>query len=325
MGRFRAPVERIQARRLAVAAQLADELRGVALPAAEGPLTHGGMLRDLRLLGGVVEISAQESRALRQRLVTGLTNAFQSMKFTPSDFGAQTLGELAEVFVQMVERVRYGKYAPQELRVKVRGLRGVFAGELFERLVQNMRELNDDLVLMAQMELADINDLARGSSPLLKNANGDTVLLTPPFGPVRKAVDINIWSGGQKLKSVDMAHITIVGGGSQLSVVMLVETEIKLPGAASQFGPQIGVAQGRFAGADFIEMSVEGYGKIRVPRENLIFNTRSGNRVAVTPTPQNTQQMRFSFTRAGSYPESYLRVGVSVKVDEVYRLTTLLF
>ena len=55
--------------------------------------------------------------------------------------------------------------------------------------------------------------------------------------------------------------------GGKTKVGMLVETEIKLSGAAKEFGPQIGAAQERFFGAERIEMVVDGKsGRVKDPR-----------------------------------------------------------
>lgn len=128
-----------------------------------------------------------------------------------------------------------------------------------------------------------------------------------------------------------MAHVSIFehrSGSGPLTVGILVETEIKLPGAAKEFGAQIGGAQWRFANADRIEMLLEGDSTpITVLPDRIIFSRRTMlQRVAVTPTAlPETEQYRFSFTGRGGYPESFLRVGVKVKTDVLEQLVSVLF
>jgi hypothetical protein len=317
---------RTAARQAKLAAELEQEL-GRALPRPTvAPVTRGGILRALRLLGQLEELTAEQAKALRAKLVSRLAEVFKSMKFDPKDFGVSTPKELADVFVQMLERVRYNQYTRKQLLLKIKGLKGVFAGELFERLVHNMRELNADLDLMATVQRNELNTLARQGSPHLLNAVGDPVKVKGTFGQVKRATDIFIWKGGKKLKFVDTARVAYNVVGDERRVGMLVETEIKLPAAAKEFGPQIGAARERFAGAEAIEMVVDGETAVFAP-EDVIFSRRSVNRTAITTSVTGTTEMRFSFNevRKGVPNESFLRVDVAVSSQDVYKLASVAF
>lgn len=318
---------RVKAGRAATAKLLGEELKMSLDLVGQPAPTRAGVLRSLRLLGAIMELPAKEARELRARLLEGLVRFFQSaMKLKPSDLGARTMDELVEVFLRMVERTRYSGYTLRALRAKLHGLRGVFAGELFELLVHNMRELQGDLRRMAQLQLGELNGLARQGSKLLVDANGNKVTVAGQFTEIRRATEIYIWKDGQKRKFLDLAYVSVLDRDGKRTVGMLVETEIKLPGAAKSFGEQIGQAQTRFAGADEIEMVVEGFGKpIRVTPDRVVFSRRSINRFAVTTTVKSTDQLSFSFTEKGGYLESYLKVRVAVNTAELYRMLNVLF
>ncbi len=296
-----------------------------------------GVLRGLRALGSTT-ISAARRRKLRANLFVAVAKVIKEAKIDAQKVGAASLDALAKRFVQMVERVGYERYGITELRRKARGLRGVFAGELFEQLVLNMRTLQDDLRGLALMQLQDIARFMKAEKQFpskkgqarLINALGDNIeprdLVGMKFTKVVRATDIVTFMKGEK-KFIDFAYIAYSehADGRKL-VTFLVEAEIKLPRAARAFSKQIGKSQGRYAFADTIEMTVP-HEKRRVSftPDQVMFDRGSINRVAVTMTRASDSTYRIRFTRKGGYPEVYTRVGLALDVRELRKLVRVLF
>ena len=328
--RWLTAAERIQAAKARTFAELRAEIKAPLPPGASmTPAFQVGVLRSLRLLGSVLKLPARQANLLRNRMRAGLAQVFGSMKLRPKDLGGQSPEQLAEVFLQMIERTSYGGYTARELRSKAKGLRGTFFGELLERLVLNLEDLQEDFTAMAQGQLAELRSLAKARSPLLVNALGDPVTLTGRWGRVRRATSVWIWrrdAAGKltRKKATDLLHVSEFSGMGPPTVGMLVETEIKATGAAKELGPQIGDASRRYQGAEMIEMLLEGDTEpIFVNPERLIYSQRSVQRTGVTLTSRRTDQYRFSTSR--DTREVYLRAALAIKSDILYKLVRLVF
>jgi len=328
--RWLTAAERVQAAKARTFADLAAEIRAPLPPGkAVTPAFAAGVLRSLRLLGSVLKLPAKEAQVLRRRMHAGLAQVFASMRYRPKDLGGRTPEELAEVFLQMVERTHYGGYTARELRAKAKGLRGVFFGELLERLVIHLEELQKDLMDMAQAQLAELRALLRQRSPLLVNAYGEPVTLTGQWGRVRRATDVWVWQRNaagtlERKKSVDLLHVSVLDADGPPAIGMLVETEIKGKAAAKKLGPQIGEAQSRFERGEMVEMLLDGDSEpIFVNPERLVFSQRSIQRTGVTLTSRSTDQYRFSTSR--NTGEVYLRTSLAIKADILYKMLRLIF
>lgn len=189
--------KRITARNNAIMAQVDVMIKGLPEGAPATRTVRAVVLRSLRLLGAVGQLSAKEARAYRTRLRQLLAQVFQSpgINISPNDLGAKNVDEVADLFLQMVERVRYGGYTLKQLTRK--RLLGIFSGEMFERLVRNLRALKANLVRLAKDQRAEFNGLVKQGSELLINAKGQQVRLSsgasaryagpPRFGSGRTA------------------------------------------------------------------------------------------------------------------------------------------
>src|SRR5215468_3363747 len=151
--------ERASAQLASIEAELRQHIKS-ALPSATNPGNVGGVIRGLRALGALA-LPAAERKGLRARLVKSLAQVMSdgNFKLKATDLGARDLEHLADMFVRMLERVHYSRYGITELRRKVRGLRGIFAGELFEQLVLNLESLHEDLQKLARGQLEDLERL----------------------------------------------------------------------------------------------------------------------------------------------------------------------
>lgn len=309
-----------------------------ALPGLDpDDLRLSGVLRAMRKTMSVA-LSAAARAAVRSTLVNALTEEFKTLKIQPGDLGQKTVDEVAELFLRMLERANVTGYTATRLRGQAAGafsrkpgLRSTFAGELFELLVRNLEELQKDLRTLAQAELDDLKAAVAGQAgkrPALLDGNGKPVKLDGTFGPVQQVTDVVTDTGSGKLKFIDTAYVSVFtpsdGGPSRL--VFLVEVEIKLPGAAKGFSKQIGSALARFSTADGVEVVFAG-AKTPTPfkRAQLIVDPRAMYRTAVTTTQRATPTYRWRTTRKGGYREGYLRIGLTIDVDALYRLVNLLF
>jgi hypothetical protein len=302
-----------------VSASLAAEL-GRAVPAG-GPVSRPALRRGLTLwrrLGRAAGLSTQERLALRERVVMAFEQAFRS--FTPRDFGVRTRKELAEIVVTMLERTGYGRLP----RSKLRQLRGNFAGELLELLVQHLENLQKDLRRMAEAQ----RQLLNSAKTTLVDAHGTVVSLSGEFGAVRKATDIVVVDPSGTRKFIDFAYVSVfehVSGTGPLTLSFLVETEIKMPTAAGKAGRQIGRAQVRFdlPPTGKIRMVLEGDADpVEISADRIVFAPTSINRTLVTIS--QTEQYRPSFTAQGGYQEYFWRIGVDIHTGEIWRLVDLL-
>jgi hypothetical protein len=330
--------ERIQRKRRLLDTQVSQVFKTVLPGVSLAEASLKGILRGLAATMSM-PMSASVRRAVRERLVKALAGEFVTLKIKYADLGAANPGELAETFVRMLERAKFDDYSVSRLRSQAAGvysrkpgLRSVFAGELFELLARNLRELQDDLKAMAQAQLDDLNDVVAGKvrsrRPKLLDGNGDPITLKGTFGPIRRVNDVVTIQGNQRPKFVDFGYVSVftpAGGGPRM-LVFLVESELKLPGAAAGLSEQIGSALGRFANSDGVEVVFEGaQSPTRFNREQLIVDPTTMNRTGIAPTQRETPTYRWRTTERGGYKESYLRIGVTIQVDELYRLVNLLF
>ena len=333
---------RIDASVAAIEKDLRDDLKA-ALPSRGQVTERGPMVKALRALGALQLTPTQYKRA-REKIVAALSGVMGELKIDARDLGARDLDHLAELFMRMLERVRYSRYNISELRRKARGLRGVFTGELFELLVLNLTSLQQDLKNMAALQLESLNvvwaeefAIATGAAasssraPRILNALGEPIPWMVPKGEFKgidRVVDIFIYRDGKKLKFTDFGYISYYkdARGTTLAISFLVEGEIKLPRAAAGFSDQIGRSQGRFAGAERVEMVVQGQKTpISFRPEEIIFDRASINRNAITTTRATNDTYRWRTTNKGGYPEAYLRMGLTVNVDDLRRLVNILF
>src|SRR5450631_821526 len=289
------------------------------------------VLATLRALMAAADRTRAEMTTLKKQLVKDLQYLFDSASFDiePADLGVKSVNELAGVLVKLVKNVRYDRYTVAELRSKAVGLRGVFNGELFELLVANQQQLQQDLKLMAAGQRLDLNQLIQASSNQVADGRGAKIQVQGIFRDIQKAGSIFVWKDGKKLKFIDSAYVSELirpGGGSSGKFTFLVRTEIKLPAAAKGFGEQIGGSNIRFSEADRIEFLVEGESAPRViDPEDLVFSNRAIPLAAITLTSKGQNQYRFSFTNKGGYTEAYLRVQLStVQVQTLNRITNVL-
>lgn len=289
------------------------------------------VLATLRSLMAAADRTRVEMNALKKQLVKDLQYLFDTASFDiePADLGVKSVNELAGVLAKLVKNVRYDRYTVGQLRSKAVGLRGVFNGELFELLVANQQQLQQDLKFMAADQLLDLNELIEANSNLLADGRGAKIQVQGSFKAIKKAGSIFVLKPGEKLKFIDSAYVSELippEGGSSGKFTFLVRTEIKLPAAAKGFGEQIGRSNIRFSEADLIEFLVEGELEPRkIPPENLIFSNHAIPLVAITLTSKGQNQYSFNYTYKGEYLESYLRVQLStVQVQALNRITDVL-
>lgn len=318
---------RVQKRRLKSTANLQQFIKS-RLPTGGTSLDDlPGVIKALRALGSM-GIPAAKRAKLRANLVESLASVMKDMKIKPKDLGVKDLDLLAELFVRMLERMRYHEYGVNELRRKKVGLRGVFAGELFELLVLNMESIQKELKSCAEGQFEGLNSAMRSQKARLIDANGVNIAVSGKWAGIERVTDIIIYRNNQKLKFTDFAYATFLDppkNGPRL-VSFLVETEVKLPRAASEFSEQMGVKQARFAGADRVEFIVEGQKKpVSFKPEEIIFDSGNINRVALTTTKSSNETWRLRSTRKGGYDEIYWRIGLVVEVEDLRRLVNILF
>jgi hypothetical protein len=330
---------------------VAEELDTVA-PKLRNPLPAGapftpasfiGVLRKYRRLGRLPGLSTHAHLAIRKEYEAAFARIFRWMSFSPRDFGAKNFSELADTFVTMLERTGYHRF-PQS---KLPSLRGTFAGELLELLVQKHELWQKDLKVMAKAQVDLLNLLAAAQEELLNSKMGTLVdaHFTPvpaaglkgKFGLPRKATDIVIVNskGGRPRKFIDLAYVSEFEheSGSGLNMwSFLVETEIRMATKAKKAGKQIGRAQARFdfATGDKIKMVVDGEAEpVYLEAEQIIFAPTSIDRTLVTvPKPKpfrlvripDTPQYRPSFTTRGGYPEYFWRLEVAMDTEEIWRM-----
>jgi len=299
------------------------------LPAAAATVDDSaGVIKAMRALGSL-GMPAKQRRELRAKIVDALPAVMKKdLKLRPTDFGVDDLDLLADLFVRMLERVRYHRYGVNELRRKKAGLRGVFAGELFELLVLNMPGIQKELRGLAEGQLENLNRAMRRNKARLIDAHGADLVAVGEWSGIERVTDIVVHRGNQKLKFTDFAYVTYLApkvGGPRL-VSFLVETEVKLPRAASGFSDQMGVKQARFAGADRVEFFVPGRKQaVSFTPAEIVFDRGNINRVAITTTAATNESWRFRSTREGGYGEIYWRIGLVVDVHELRRLINAAF
>ena len=130
------------------------------------------------------------------------------------------------------------------------------------------------------------------------------------------------------LNFIDTAYVAIfkpLGGGEPL-LAILTETEIKLPGAAKELSEQVAKALGRFSTSDGIEVMFAGATKPKsFAREKLIFGQTLMSRTGLTTTTRPGTTFRWRLADHAGYRQGYLRIGLAVDVDELYRLVNVLF
>jgi hypothetical protein len=307
-------------RAAAVLDELAEEIRepleelSAALPAGV-PVTRAGILgvlRAWRRLGVLSTLSAPARLAIRARYLQAFERILDASRLSPGDFNAAGFKELADIMLRMMERKGYGQVPVRELR----GMRGNFAGELFELLGQNYRPLQRDLKYLAVGQVEILND----SKTTLVDANGNPFTMPGEFGEPCKATDITI--GGQPF--MDLAYVSLLEPppGPKVDVLSLaVETEFKMPTAAGKAGKQIGRAQVRYdvPKGTILEATVEGRkAPVKVGANQIVFAQNSIIRTLVTPT--GTPMYRYSFTARGGYPEHFLRIGVAIDPKAIWQM-----
>jgi hypothetical protein len=295
-------------------------------------ITIHGALKALRA-AAAASLPPAVRKALLERLSKALANEFRTMKIQPKDFGLDGVEDIAEAYVRMLERAKATDYAPQRLRAlaagaysRQPGLRSIFAGELFEQLVGNMRELQDDLKLLAGTQLAELNDaLAAGK---LLDGNGEPLEIKGSFDKIERVTDIVERFEKSTPKFIDAAYVALFwpAGGGQPMLAILAETEIKLPGAAKELSKQVAKALGRFSTTDGIEVMFAGATDPEpFARQNLIFGQTLMDRTGVTTTLRPKTTYRWRNANQAGFKQGYIRVGLAVDVDELYRLVNVLF
>lgn len=302
----------------------------LGVPAPSGEIA--GRLRAVRALGAL-GMPLRKRRALRKRIVTDLADTLAREKIRPRDLGlkgnslAQEIDLLAELLVQMLERVNYHEFGINELRRKKKGLRGVFAGELFELLVLNMPSIQDELRLLSGRQLAELNAAMRNHRARLINAHGVQLALTGTWTGVHRVTDIYVRKGKSRLKFTDFGYVTFLNSKSgKLYVSFLLETEVKMPAAAGKFREQIGVKQARFTDADQIEFTIDGADvPVSFAPADIIFDSRNINRFALDPIEGPQQTWRVQSTSSGGYHEAFWRVGLVVDVSGLRALVEAAF
>ena len=329
---MKSPKERLSVKRARADARARRFLKS-ALPGSDPErITIHGALKALRA-AAAASLPPAVRKALLERISKALANEFRATKIQPKDFGVGSVEDIAEAYVRMLERAKVADYTPQRLRAlaagaysRQPGLRSIFAGELFEQLVGNMGELQDDLKLLASTQLAELNDaLAAGK---LLDGDGNPLQVKGSFDKIERVTDIVEQTKSGDLKFIDAAYVALFrpASGGKPMLAILTETEIKLPGAAKELSEQVAKALGRFSTNDGIEVMFAGATKPRpFARENLIFGQTLMSRTGVTTTlrPKTTYRWR-NADRAG-YRQGYTRIGLAVDVDELYRLVNVLF
>lgn len=315
-------------RRAALDAELAPFLR---LATTRGAVTPdaSAILRAMRTLG-TGTMRPRVRAALRSRVVEALADTMRGMRLAPGDFGVSSYAGLADTFVTMLERVGYHEYGVTELRTKRAGLHGAFAGELFELLVIHHHGIQADLLGLADLQLKELTGLsAAAAKARLVDALGAAVDLRGTWGRARLVTDITVIRGNRRLKFTDFGYVSVLApaAGGPSAVSFLVEGEVKLPRAAASFAEQIGEKQARFTDADRIEVRFadDGSPASFAPHE-IVFDTKAAlGRVALTTTSAPGQTWRLRTTKVGGFEDAYWRVGLTVDVEELRRLVTVLF
>lgn len=342
--------ERLTQRRSANEAQVRLVVKG-ALPPPGTSADLRGVLKALHKVSGMALPPNIRRKALA-RLTDELAKVLPETKIAPADLGVKDHAELAERMVKMLERAGYGEYGITELRRKRAGLRHNFAGELFEQLVLHHRELQAIFGDLAATGFDTVLEFLAGDMAMRQTLDAATYaaktrLLTATGKPaaldlasfvadgrrlvsIERVVDIRTKVGNSWRMFTDSAYVvrfTPVGGGPQ-RVLILVETEIKLPAAARDFSEQIGDAQFRYGQATEIEMRVLG-GKdtpLTFAPDNVIFDVGGMSRNAVTITRRPSMTAAFRYTEnSGGHRDFYTRIGLSVQVDDLRRLIGMLF
>jgi hypothetical protein len=326
---------RLQKRRRKIELQLRQHLKTNLSARGVVSLEAPGVVKALRALGSIGMSSAKRA-ALRTTVTKALAVVIEEMKFNPADLGVRDLDQLSELFVRMLERAGYREYGITELRRKASGLRGIFAGELFELLVLNMEDLQKDLRAMARGQLETLNGAVALNQARLLDGYGNLVEVKGKFSGIYRVTDIAIYKlgrSGPPLKFTDFAYVTYLvpeGGGMPL-LSFLVETEAKLPRSAREFSEQIGAAQSRYAGAERIEMLFDGARKPTVVLpEQIVFDVGSYQRTAVTTTSAKSNRYDYRITpwKRGDpilNQEAYLRIKLTLNTAELRRLVNILF
>ncbi len=342
--------ERLQARQAANEQEVRLAVKAV-LPPPGTALDVKGALRALHQVGSLA-LRPNIRKKVTAKLTGELAKTLPQTSIKPTDLGAKDFPDLADRLVKMLERAGYAEYGIAELRRKRAGLRHNFAGELFEQLVLHHGELQAIFRDLADEGLRTALDAIKTEAVLRKTlpaadylkktrlltAKGEPALLDPAsfvdangrsLVMIERVVDIRTRVGNAWRMFTDTAYVvrfTPVGGGPQ-RVLILVETEIKLPAAARDFSGQVSEAQLRHGAADEIEMrGLESGTRHTFTPDNVIFDVGGISRNAVTITRRRTMTAAFRYVEyAGGGREHYTRIGLAVQVDELRRLIALLF
>jgi hypothetical protein len=328
----KSPEERLTGKRARADARARRFLKS-ALPGSDPErITIHGALKALRA-AAAASLPPAVRKALLERLSNALANEFRTMKIRPKDFGVDGVEDIAEAYVRMLERAKAADYTPQRLRAlaagaysRQPGLRSIFAGELFEQLVRNMRELQAELTLLAGSALEELNEaLAAGK---LRDGNGKPLKIKGKFGEIQRVTDIVEGFDNSDLKFIDAAYVALFrpADGGQPMLAILTATEIKLPGAAKELSKQVAKAFGRFSTTDGIEVMFADAAKPRpFARQKLIFGQTLIGSTGVTTTLRPKTTYRWRNANQAGFKQGYMRVGLAVDVDELYRLVNVLF
>ncbi|WP_155373491.1 hypothetical protein [Catellatospora vulcania] len=342
--------ERLKARQASNEQEVRLTVKAV-LPPPGAPLDVKGALKALHKVGSLA-LRPNIRKKVLAKLTEELAKTLPQTSITPTDLGAKDFADLADRMVKMLERAGYAEYGIGELRRKRAGLRHNFAGELFEQLVLNHGELQAIFAGLADEGLRTALDVITAEEALRQTLSAAdfakrTRLLTAKGEPalldlasfvdkngralvyIERVVDLRTRVGNSWRMFTDTAYVvrfTPAGGGPQ-RVMILVETEIKLPAAARDFSGQVAEAQFRHGAADEIEMrGLQSGTRHSFTPDNVIFDVGGISRNAVTITRRRTMTAAFRYVEyAGGGREQYTRIGLAVQVDELRRLIALLF
>jgi len=281
-----------------------------------------GVLLAWRRLSRTEGLTAAQRYVVRENFTNAMARVLKQaadgklVPFKAMDFGVPGYRELADLFLTMLERVGYGSFKLSKLT----DIRQLMIGELLEVLVRNSGMLQPELMKMAKAQL----QLVLEADTTLLTARGRPFKAKAKFGPVARATDVWVKDSLGTRKFIDLLHVsTALREDGKLIVVILVETEIKMPVAARNAGQQVGRAQARFRllNKGVLLANVEGLGAVEIPPERIVFAEKPIDRTLITLA--DSEQFRFRSTSRGGYDEVFLQVSLQMKAEFVRQLVAL--
>lgn len=301
------------------------ELRNRGSPpksAKRKKISKTGKLKKLFKSNAFAKLPKHIRDAYVKRLRTLLYEVIEKEKIDLSNYDA-TPEQVLGMLIKTVGDTGFVNWKNQYEAKKIIAQLAIINGDLFERLILNLRDLTIAIRTLAMSQLKELN----GHKELLRAtdlwANKTVpIVIQSHFKYRGRVTDIWIIGPGFKRKWMDFAEFAEnkQGLGS-----FLVNGEIKLPGVQGKFNKQIGEHLARLDAKSLkIVFTLNGEQKV-IEHNNLIFSTHSIHRFALTATSKNIDDFDIVFTNSGGYPEFFNKLGLAKNIDHIKKITRILY